>query len=369
MDSFAHRAVMLADDASPTLLPTNTRRPSPTADVQSVTVTPTPNAQPDTATPFAVTPGKVPTVALIVNGTPSRPQPTAIPSPAPRVKANGNDIVNVLLVGSDADVDPTDPTYRTDSMIIVSINRTTNTVSMLSLPRDLFVYIQSLGMQRLNTAFQWGESVKWQPGGGFGLLQQTILYNFGIPVHYYARISFNGFKQIVDTINGVDVAVDCPVTDLRYQGPADGHTPEPNEYTPFTLNPGYYHMNGSLSLWYARMRHASSDFDRSRRQQQVLRAIWRSARAQGLIAKAPELWTQLTTIVQTSMALPDVLGFSARRIEPQARPNHQLLHEQGLRDAALAHAEQRGCAAPRSEGFLRYDQSLLYPAQQQPTRG
>lgn len=295
------------ETATAHVLATNTRRPSLTAPAATLTLAATASL---VSTPTLAVTSKPPTVALMAGPTVQRAQPTAIPSPAPRVKANGSDIINVILTGSDGDVDPSEPSYRTDSMIIVSVNRTTNTVAMLSLPRDLFVYIPSLGMQRLNTAFQWGESVKWQPGGGFGLLQQTVLYNFGIPIHYYARISFNSFKQIIDTINGIDLAVDCPVSDLRYQGPVDNHTPEPSEYTPFTLPAGYYHMNGSLALWYARMRHASSDFDRSRRQQQVLRAIWRTARGQGMIAKLPDLWGQMNGIVQTSLTLPDLIGLA-----------------------------------------------------------
>ncbi len=285
--------------------PTNTPHPTDTP----VPATLTPTAVPDTATPYP-TLGTLPPIHLYNIATPNKPQPTGIPSPAPRIRGGNYDIVNVVLTGTDQDVDPTDPSYRTDSMIVVAINRTTNTVSMLSLPRDLFVYIPTYGMARLNEAFNIGAVEGFHPGGGFGLLQQTILYNFGIPVDFYARVSFNGFKQIVDTLNGVDVAVDCPVTDLRYQGPTDPqHTPQPSEYTPYTLQPGYYHMDGSLALWYARMRHASSDFDRSRRQQQVLRDIWATARAQGLLAQAPNLWNQLTQIVETNMTIGDVVSF------------------------------------------------------------
>lgn len=229
-----------------------------------------------------------------------------MPSPYPRLKAPNNDILNIALLGTDADVDPTDPGFRTDSIVIVSINRTTNTVSMLSIPRDLVVCIPELGMQRINVAYQWGQSVNWKPGGGFGLFQETILYNFGIPVHYYAKISLIGFRKIVDTLNGVDLAVDCPIrNELRFQGNNDQGTPV---YTPASMEIGYYHMNGSLALWYARSRKNTSDFDRNRRQQQLLRAIWRTARDQGLIQKAPELWGQLTTIVDTDMQLADVLG-------------------------------------------------------------
>ncbi len=298
---------------APTIPPTATVPPTATP-VPSATNAPTlvPTAGPTSApansaqlVPTAGPTSKLPAVVLPAERT-EKPQVTAIPTHAPRVNANKNDIMNVLLIGSDADLDPSDPSFRTDTMVIVSINRTTNTVAMLSIPRDLFVYIPSLGMQRINTAYYWGQAINWNPGKGFGLLQATILYNLGIPVHYYARISFTGFKRIVDTLNGVDIAVDCQVSDLRFQGQYNElQTPV---YSKFTLDVGYHHMDGSLALWYARMRKESSDFDRNRRQQQVLRAIWRTAREQGLIAKAPELWGQVNEILETNMQLPDVLG-------------------------------------------------------------
>jgi len=313
-----------------TAIPTNTKAPTipPTATPLPLTATVPPTATPvpsattaptlvptkaatvapTTAAPLVPTAGptsKLPTVILPAERA-EKPQVTAIPTHAPRVNANKNDIMNVLLIGSDADLDPSDPSFRTDTLMIVSINRTTNTVAMLSIPRDLFVYIPTLGMQRINTAYYWGQAINWNPGKGFGLLQATILYNLGIPVHYYARISFTGFKKIVDTLNGVDIAVDCQVSDLRFQGQYNElQTPV---YSKFTMDVGYHHMDGSLALWYARMRKESSDFDRNRRQQQVLRAIWRTAREQGLIAKAPELWGQVNEILETNMQLPDVLG-------------------------------------------------------------
>src|SRR5260221_13847084 len=67
-------------------------------------------------------------------------------------------------------------------------------------------------------------------------------------------------------------------------------------------------MEGSTSLKKKRMRHSTSDFDRSRRQQQVLKALWRTTRDQGLITKAPELCSQLTQIVDTNLQLSDVLS-------------------------------------------------------------
>ncbi len=330
-----------------TVLPTNTRRPSRTPTPEAATATPTFTATPTepptgtptmspsaTATTTSAPTTSVPTLAATskLPVVPARsectnkPQPTAVPTPAPRVKANGNDIMNILLIGSDADLDPTDPSFRTDTMVIVSINRTANSVAMLSIARDLYVCIPQLGMQRINVAYQWGESVKWSPGGGFGLLQETILYNLGIPVHYYARVSFTGFKSIIDTLKGVDVAVDCPIrNELRFQGSYnDLKTPI---YAPFSLEVGYYRMDASLALWYARMRQTTSDFDRNRRQQQILRAIWREARAQGLIQKAPELWGQVTSLVQTNLTLADVLGLVpiALNLNPEDITNYYMV--------------------------------------------
>jgi LCP family protein required for cell wall assembly len=322
-----------------TLPPTNTKRPSVTPIPATETPTLTPTIPPSN-TP-TVPPTLPPTATLEASATipatrplpvvagrsqcTEKPQPTAVPTPAPRVKANGNDIMNILLIGSDADVDPSDPSFRTDTLMVVSINRTTNSVAMLSIPRDLYACIPSLGMQRINIAYQWGQAVNWNPGGGFGLLQEVILYNLGIPVHYYARIGLEGFKEVVNTLNGVDLAVDCPIKDLRFQGQYDAlQTPV---YSDFTLDPGFYHMDGSLALWYARMRHSSSDFDRNRRQQQVLRAIWRTAREQGLINKAPELWDQVTKIVDTNLQLQDVLGLApiAANLKPGDITNYYMV--------------------------------------------
>ena len=302
------------------LLPTNTKRATSTPPPAATTPPPSENGQ--------ITPAPTSTLPRVITRElcTDKPQPTAVPTRAPRLRADGNDIMNILLMGSDADLVPTDPAFRTDTMVIVSINRTLGTVAMLSIARDLYVCIPQLGMQRINVAYQWGESVGWQPGGGFGLLQETILYNLGIPVHYYARVSFTGFRKIIDTLNGVNIAVDCPmVNELRFTGQYnEQQTPQ---YAPFTLPIGYYRMDGSLALWYARVRSKTSDFDRNRRQQQLLRAIWREARDQGLLARAPELWNEATQAVATNLTLTDVIGLLpfALNLTPDALTGYQMV--------------------------------------------
>lgn len=231
--------------------------------------------------------------------------PTAIPSPVPLIDRR-YPLMNILLLGNDGEITE-DGFFRTDTMIIVSINLQTNTVSMLSLPRDLYVYIPGWTMQRLNLAYVHGEAVGWTDGG-FGLMRQTIFYNLGINVHYYAMVSLDGFRAIVDAVGGINLAVDCAIQDLPLIGaevPRDAvRVTDDGEYA---LPVGYYTMNGGEALWYARSRGNSSDFDRGRRQQQVLRGVWRQARDNGLLGSLPALWTESQQYIETNLTLDDLI--------------------------------------------------------------
>jgi len=285
-------------------LPTDTATSTLTA-TKAATVAPT---EPPATVQLPVgTPNALPTPLLPDNADPNQVAVTAIPTKVPLVDRNGNDLVNIMLLGVDSELTG-DNVDRTDTMIVVSINRTTNTVSMLSFPRDLFVYIPGWTMQRLNLAFTHGEQVGWT-GGGFGLLRQTIFYNFGINIHYYVEVKLSGFKQIIDTLGGVNLTVDCAIQDRELIGaepPTQAKGPDDKGY--YVLPIGAYTLNGDGALWYARSRHSSSDFDRGRRQQQLLRAILRAARNSGQITKLPELWSQLTQVVQTDLTFEDMVG-------------------------------------------------------------
>lgn len=233
---------------------------------------------------------------------------TAVPTRVPFVDRQ-YDLVNIVLLGSDDELS-SDDFIRTDTIIIVSINRDTGSVSMLSLPRDLFVYIPtpSGAMQRINVAYGIGENIGYTDGG-FGLLRQTIWHNLGINVHYYARVNFNGFQQIIDTLGGIDIAVDCAYQDYQLIGAEvpDGAV-EFGDQGLRTLNIGYYQMNGAQALWYARTRRTSSDFDRGRRQQQILRAIWRKSLDTVSLTNAPQLWNQGMEVIETDMGVNDFIS-------------------------------------------------------------
>jgi LCP family protein required for cell wall assembly len=298
-----------------TLPPLNTPVPSAAPVIEAsatptLTETPTPPPPTFTFTPppaETATARPLPTMFLPSGPDANAVAPTAIPTQVPTVDRHGYDLVNILLMGGDGELTG-DNVTRTDTMIIVSINRTTNTVAMLSIPRDLYVYIPGWTMQRVNLAYTHGEQIGWQPDGGWGLMRQTIFYNLGINVHYYALINLSGFKQVIDTLGGVDLTVDCAIQDyplIDAPAPSQATRDETNLYT---LPVGFYHLDGGSALWYARSRHNSSDFDRGRRQQQLLRAIWRTARASGQVSKLPEVWSQLSEVVKTNLGFEDMVG-------------------------------------------------------------
>jgi polyisoprenyl-teichoic acid--peptidoglycan teichoic acid transferase len=311
--------------------------------VQFVTNTPSDAVVPTATQPVAATPvpvEAVPTQLPVVESSfnyvaptiiPPNPQPavaaiagTAAPTQVPLIPRN-YPLVNILLIGADDEVTQ-DNTLRTDTLIVVSVNLETRSVAMLSLPRDMFVYIPTPTMTRLNTVYNIGESFGWD-GGGFGLLRQTIFYNFGINVHYYAKVNFTGFETIINTLGGVDVAVDCAYEDFYPVDNIDLSRPLEENYYLRKLAVGYYTLNGFDALWYARTRKATTDFDRGKRQQQLLRAIFRKALSSGQLANLPQLWGEFTQVVETNLPFETMLGLLpiALNVSPEDIQNYTLI--------------------------------------------
>ena len=253
-----------------------------------------------TSTPPASTPTDVPTIDpnFLVNTV--APLPTIDPN-----FASGQETINFLLIGSDK---RPGTSFRTDTMVIAILRPKEGQVSLISIPRDLWVYIPNWENQRVNTAYQHGISVGY-PGGGPGLLKDTIEYNLGIHIDHTAMVDFDGFRKIVDTLGGVDIPVSCPYTDWRLINPSYDPENEDNWFL-YTVNPGIVHMDGDLALWYARSRQKSSDFDRGRRQQEVLRAIFTQALQTGTLKRIPELYNNVKDSVETDLGLTDVLQLS-----------------------------------------------------------
>ncbi len=219
------------------------------------------------------------TPTYIIQGTytpPAEPPAIDIPPSVPLLETS-DDIINVLLLGSNS---YDNALRRTDVLILVSINREAGTAAMWHIPRDLFVYIPDHTMDRINTAYALGSS----NGGGFALLQETFRYNFGIELDHYARVNFTGFQEIINRLGGLEISVDCALQDWKLIDPALDPSVEEN-WEMFTLPVGRQTLDAYTALWYARSRVTTSDLDRGRRQMDILRAIWQQARRQGLLTQ------------------------------------------------------------------------------------
>jgi LCP family protein required for cell wall assembly len=222
--------------------------------------------------------------------------------PTPLPQLTNNETVNFLLIGSDK---RPGGSFRTDTMVLVILWPKEGQVSMISIPRDLWIYIPTVGMQRINTAYQSGEIYGYE-GGGPGLLRDTIEYNLGIRIDHTAMVEFDGFRRIVDTLGGINVPVSCPYTDWHLIDP--GYDPNNSDnWSLYTIQPGIDHMDGDLALWYARSRLKSSDFDRGRRQQEVLRAIFNQALSTDTLARIPQLYNDFSSTITTDLGLGDLL--------------------------------------------------------------
>jgi LCP family protein required for cell wall assembly len=224
--------------------------------------------------------------------------------PLPRWE--GTERINVLVMGIDQRQQEQGP-WRTDTMLVLTLDPVTKSGGMLSIPRDLWVPIPGYEAGRINTAHYLGELYDY-PGGGPALAVKTVQYNIGVPIHYYARFNFTAFEEVVDLIGGIDVYVAEEIDDPLYPDEAYG-------YDPLYIPAGWQHLNGEMALKYARTRHsAGGDFDRAERQQQVLMAIFEQVTRLELLPqlapRAPELWRTLQGAVETDLTLDEIIALA-----------------------------------------------------------
>lgn len=242
--------------------------------------------------------------------------PTTAPTPTPNAigvtqLALPDDLRVIALLGIDERRDA-GAWWRTDSIILAFVQPKRKHVALLSIPRDLWVYIPGHGYNRINTVDALGVR-SGHTGGGRGLLSDTMRYNLGIPVHQYVRIDFQGFVNIVDALGGIDVYVEKPISDSFPDPLSEDGIAE------LDLDVGWHHLDGHTALGFCRSRKTTSDFDRSHRQQLVLKALWKKALTPETIARAPQLWEAFRGTFETDIALNDAveLAKTFQGIDPE----------------------------------------------------
>ncbi len=212
---------------------------------------------------------------------------------------DGSRRVTILLMGLDARPgDPTNVPPRSDTLILLSFDPKTNTLGMMSIPRDLWVAIPGFGSGKINTAYQLGEAYQTD-GGGPGLTMLTLETLLGVNIDYYALADFQLFARFIDEIGGVKLIVPelvkITVIDDRAK----------------LIYPGLQTLSGEVALAYVRTRNSpGGDFDRVQRQQLVLMGIRNRILdfnlLPTLIAKAPLLYGEFSDRIRTNLTPNDI---------------------------------------------------------------
>ncbi len=203
-----------------------------------------------------------------------------------------SDIINVLLVGVDTRGEFEDS--RTDSMIIATVDPSTKKVKLTSLMRDMYVEIPGRGYNRINAAFEIG---------GIELLKKTIKYNFGLAVDKYAAIDFNGFQDVIDLMDGIEVDIkNYEVNEInKFIKEVNGSN------STLLQGPGLQKLNGQQALSYSRIRKVgNNDYERTERQRRVLSLLLAKIKDTKVMSY-PKLYATLSPYIKTNIDFNSML--------------------------------------------------------------
>ena len=345
-----------------------------------------------------------PTVALLKQ---IAQQPRAalslIKNPQGELKAT-NGRTNFLLVGIDKRVN-IPYTYSvgngeirhngflTDTIIVASVDKNSKQVSMISIPRDVWVKVPNFGkvkgaQGKINSIYSLGESNNYPDGGGMGLLKDVVEQTLGIEdIHYTTRVDFDSFRKGIDSLGGVDIVVEKSFDDYRYPAEGkektfckDGTDSCRFEHLHFTA--GLTHMSGNTALKYARSRQGTngegSDFARAARQQKVLVAAKDKAlKTENLLdpTKINSLFKDLGESIETDIDISAMVAlYKLSKEVDTSKINNLVLSNASDNYLYVAPAGQYGGAyalLPKGNSWLEVHKAvekLLNPSNSEPAQ-
>ncbi|ADH60635.1 cell envelope-related transcriptional attenuator [Thermoanaerobacter mathranii subsp. mathranii str. A3] len=198
--------------------------------------------------------------------------------------------INILVLGVD-ETSPTDP-KRSDTMILLSYNPKTNKAYILSIPRDTMIKLDKYGTQKINAAY---------PIGGPQLAMDTVSQLIGEPVDYYVKIGYEGFKQLVDDLGGVEMNVPVDMNYDDYAGNLHIH-----------LKKGVQLLDGEKALQLVRFRHgyAEQDLERVKVQREFLLAMFEKAKNPNTLLKIHRILKTINQYVETNIPPVTMLKYA-----------------------------------------------------------
>lgn len=219
------------------------------------------------------------------------------------LNGEGDGRVNIVLIGIGGERH--DGGSLADTIIVLSVDPFNNEAALLSIPRDLRVEIPGYGNKKINEAHYAGEELNFSedgyPDGGPGLMQKTLEQALDIPIHYYVRTDFNGFKQAIDAVGSIQLDIPETVCDYKIAW----------EYGFSCLEAGVQDLDSNEALFYSRTRStARSDFDRGERQREVLTALKDKILSTGTLTnpvKVSSLLDAASNNVKTNLQISELM--------------------------------------------------------------
>ncbi|HEL2575963.1 TPA: LCP family protein [Streptococcus suis] len=248
------------------------------------------------------------------------------------------DGINILILGTDGRVGQSTGETRTDTVMVLNVNNSSNKIKLVSFMRDTLVTIGGEGDYKLNSAYTFGEQ-----NGGLGAenVRQVLKENFDIDIQYYALVDFASFASAIDTLFPSGVAIDTQFSTIDGETVSSVEAPndlrlEENAPAYQTIQVGPQQMDGKTLLNYARFRSDDEgDFGRTRRQQQVLDAIIQQAQDPTKLFSGAEALGKIYSMTSTNVPLafpllrgPGILLDAPNGIERVTIPeNHDWIDE------------------------------------------
>ncbi len=211
---------------------------------------------------------------------------------------------NVLLLGIGGEGH--DGGNLTDTMVVASIDFDKKSVSMLSIPRDFYLDTKLTGKSKINSVFASAKTELGSNKEALDYTKQVVSKITNLPIQYYVKVDFGGFVKLVDSMDGVDVTLEENINDYEYP---KGETTKTES---FIMKAGEHHLDGETALKYARSRHGTNqgDYDRARRQQDLLFAIKEKALSLNILTdpgKIKGIYDSINESIETNLTFPEII--------------------------------------------------------------
>lgn len=209
--------------------------------------------------------------------------------------------VNILALGIRG-ADDENGGLLADTIMLASIKKDTGDIALFSIPRDLYVYVTRAKRDKLNAVYATGESINWG-GGGLALSKKIVSQITGQHIDYAVSVDFNGFEKFIDTLGGITIILDNPFVEYKQWENYPEHVKEENKQYwrlneeeqrwELFIDQGAHLLDGEMALYYARARFSSNDFERAKRQQQIINAVKNKLFSLGVIANPVKVFNIL----------------------------------------------------------------------------